>query len=307
MPRFSEDLLAAPELVRVSEDLRRLVRPAIRLRLSLQEESTIPLGQSKVGGYPDLPETLAWPIADYQQKSYGWTLSGRVALPFVVQLTCSELAPFDPTGLLPKQGRLYFFYGAGHKADLIDDHGVPRTDHLNDTNPTGFRVLWEPDEGKLVLPTSPPDNLPRAYGLKNGAYKSCTLICEQENTLPDLDSSWLGEPLDYGVLKLTRDEWEFYAEFTHENCDHPRHLIFGHTDDSQPYALEGGYAIVRPHFWPQLPPKIDPREYADNILLLQLDTDDHEMHFGRSGCAFFGIRIADLKEHRFEHAWAYAQ
>jgi uncharacterized protein YwqG len=54
------------------------------------------IGGSRIGGLPDLPETLSWPLHNGQ------------AMAFLAQVNCGELEPnFVP--YLPDQGWLYFF------------------------------------------------------------------------------------------------------------------------------------------------------------------------------------------------------
>ena len=63
------------------------------------------LGQSKWWGFPDLPEELDWPSVPVNDD-------GDVyddPLTFICQIRCEELAPFDPEGLLPHTGMLWFF------------------------------------------------------------------------------------------------------------------------------------------------------------------------------------------------------
>lgn len=62
-------------------------------------------GQSKWWGFPDLPEELDWPSVPVNDD-------GDVyddPLTFICQIRCEELAPFDPEGLLPHTGMLWFF------------------------------------------------------------------------------------------------------------------------------------------------------------------------------------------------------
>ena len=43
------------------EAARPLLRSAIRLDLQSADDATLPVGQSKLGGLPDLPDDMAWP------------------------------------------------------------------------------------------------------------------------------------------------------------------------------------------------------------------------------------------------------
>lgn len=77
-------------------DLLENVRPAIALHLEpLQERQP---GQSRIGGLPDLPDSVSWPQDRY---------SGDY-LDFLLQINLAEL-PIFPDNPLPQQGMLYLF------------------------------------------------------------------------------------------------------------------------------------------------------------------------------------------------------
>ncbi len=73
-----------------------LVQPAIGVHLA---DGVAAVGGSKLGGLPDLPADMAWPLHPEDEDS----------LPFLMQLNVAELAPFDVASRLPKSGRVYFF------------------------------------------------------------------------------------------------------------------------------------------------------------------------------------------------------
>lgn len=72
-----------------------MLKPAIRL-ISTQADSKI--GQSKVGGNPDLPKGWDWP-----------TNQENAPLRFYVQINLADVKPYDLENLLPGSGYLYFF------------------------------------------------------------------------------------------------------------------------------------------------------------------------------------------------------
>ena len=80
------------------ERLQRFVRPSLRIRTVPAANEPLRLGQSRIGGTPDLPPGFQWP-------KYG-----GLSLSFVAQFDLAELA-HQPTVLpLPKDGNLAFFY-----------------------------------------------------------------------------------------------------------------------------------------------------------------------------------------------------
>lgn len=79
----------------ISAELEKLSRDCIRMRSTPCPDTTISVGESKLGGLPDLPSGLTWP--DWET---GY-------LTFVAQVNLSELPASD---LLPNLGVLSFFY-----------------------------------------------------------------------------------------------------------------------------------------------------------------------------------------------------
>jgi hypothetical protein len=78
------------------------VKPAIAINLAEKGQGNI--GQSRIGGYPDLPASIAWPLhphPDYRQP-----------LCSILQLNLSELPDF-PENPLPNKGMLYLFQSDG--------------------------------------------------------------------------------------------------------------------------------------------------------------------------------------------------
>lgn len=73
-------------------------RPAIYVRLGTREQGSP--GQSRVGGVPDLPDAIAWPLDPVR---------GR-ARSFILQINLAEL-PHGPENPLPRGGMLYLFVG----------------------------------------------------------------------------------------------------------------------------------------------------------------------------------------------------
>ena len=104
----------------------------------------IPLGCSKMWGGPDLPEDMEFPMfKDEVGDEYQYR--------FICQIDCREAAPFDPEGLLPKTGILYFFARIGYYfSNSFDDE--PRND--------GW---WSPEDTKVIyVPSNEDKNLAEA-------------------------------------------------------------------------------------------------------------------------------------------------
>lgn len=95
-------------------------------------------GQSKWWGQPELPDNLEWPevnVVDEAGEEYSDPLT------FVCQLRCDELAPFDPEGLLPHEGMLYFFAALDY---FLGDLDTPAYPGMGQWRKEYFRVLYAP-------------------------------------------------------------------------------------------------------------------------------------------------------------------
>src|SRR5438477_1753892 len=78
--------------------LEGLARSSLRLRSELVEESSLGIGETKLGGCPDLPPSFEWP--SYRDRPQS----------LIAQINLAEVHPYDVEGLLPESGLLSFFY-----------------------------------------------------------------------------------------------------------------------------------------------------------------------------------------------------
>ena len=86
----------ANDLGEYAEQLQQLARPSVILATSIRDESQIPIGATRIGGWPDVPESFAWPF---------WE---RIPLTFLGQINLAEMTPFQLG--LPEKGLLSFFF-----------------------------------------------------------------------------------------------------------------------------------------------------------------------------------------------------
>ncbi len=94
----AEQLIRQYAPQRLQEQLISLLRPAIALTATRTDDAQIPVGASKFGGAPDVPDDFEWPM--WNGKPLG----------FLAQIDLEEVAPFDVEEVLPKSGLLSFFY-----------------------------------------------------------------------------------------------------------------------------------------------------------------------------------------------------
>jgi uncharacterized protein YwqG/predicted DNA-binding WGR domain protein len=281
-------------LKRVAAQLTSLQRLSLRITTGAVKGKSV--GISKLGGRPDLPPDLSWPI--------GKVAGREIALPFIAQFDATPLwraymGPGAQGGLLPNFGMLYFFYN-------MADYGK---DYLS---PENWRVLYTPSHGKDKLaPSEPPLPIPPHLEYKTRAAKFQT-----EATLPNIETSYIGLTGNADAkVELTQEEWDAYAELRYElRSNQTIHQMMGHADDVQPYALENSYESVRDTFFSDgrafkdLTRKEQSGELFRGRLLLQIDTDKNmNMTFGRGGRLFFFIRDKDLIAKDFSKVWVNEQ
>lgn len=75
------------------------------IKLTLKHSERVLFCGSKWWGDPDMPENMQYPTIEVTEdgETYDYPLT------FVCQINCEDIIPFDPEGLLPHEGMLYFF------------------------------------------------------------------------------------------------------------------------------------------------------------------------------------------------------
>jgi uncharacterized protein YwqG len=91
-------------------NLPALARPAVQL---VARQAPVSLGESRIGGAPDVPPGFEWPQWTTPKNKLGfferlWTSSRKFPLGFIAQLDLSEMPRVSDA--LPDSGWLYFFY-----------------------------------------------------------------------------------------------------------------------------------------------------------------------------------------------------
>lgn len=110
---FSE-LLSSHGLSRRRDEIEGLSRPAMLLRTAKTVESKLAVGQTKIGGQPDLPEGVEWP-----QFTDGKPLA------FLAQINLGEVASVGKLSGLPQAGLLSFFSVFGWQVENDADPQLP--------------------------------------------------------------------------------------------------------------------------------------------------------------------------------------
>ncbi len=268
-------LLSEAGLRRQTDTLIMGARDSIRIRTRSVEDGALPVGSSKLGGIPDLPETVAWP-------EHG----GRPML-FLGQIRLSDLSDVDETDALPDSGVLAFFYDAEEQPWGFDpeDRGA-------------WRVIHSDDE--LLARREPP--LDTAV-----AGRAAALSFEYALTLEPFLSSEVGqdERERYGVF------WDAHVATSEE----PNHRMLGLPAPIQdPYMGAAAQLASNGIYMGERVDYSDPAilELLDGAgawrMLLQLDSDDIPgFMWGDAGRLYFWIRNDSLERHDFDDVWVILQ
>ena len=292
--------LAAAGLWRVADDILRLAMPSIRLEVrSVDDEATLPVGCSKLGGTPDLPSGETWPA---------WQGS---PMAFVGQVSLADIAPHDEEGHVPHAGLLSFFCAVdGTAAGVMEAPG----------DPTSWKVRHlDGDLAALVRQLRPPD-LPERL-----RFPACPASFRREPTLPDVESR--------EILGLALSEAERHAYIDVQSGADVGYLpAMSHHLLGYPYCLGGspfisGYLRVHGISHPyhdgglQLQTAQASKEELDQgwrdlqhkaesewrLLLQVYSNEEAEMDWGGGGVLHFCIPKNALSRRDFTRVWVEMQ
>lgn len=280
----SDELVALCSEAGFAELGRRLVaeaRPAIHLVREAGEDGSIPLGASKLGGWPDLPEGTAWPMGRHRP------------LAFLGQLSLAEVPRNEATAALPERGLLSVFYN------------VPDQPWGIEPNDRGeWQVLYWPEPTGLTR-TEPPA---RAYGdheAEDHAFTACPVKFELVTTFREADGIIAAHEGSEALL----ERYERAIRGGEGEDAAPHHQLLGHPLVIQnPMEEQCQLVSNAPRFGVELLDEQERAELAkgveDWMLLLQLETDDVPgWMWGDMGTLYFWIRKQDLAARDFSNVW----
>jgi uncharacterized protein (TIGR02996 family) len=206
---FDAAIVGLDEPPKWADKVRGTMRPCLDVRTKrAKSDKDIPVGASKVGGYPDRPAGSAWPTTDDHPMA------------FLAQWNLEELSGSPAASHLPRSGLLSFFI------DL-----QPYIDDEYDDDPPG-RVLYTPDSVPLERLKMPKD-LPKECRLK-----PCRVAFTERGTLPGIDTVALKAA---GVKKMAAvDEYTDFILERRELIKTPGHThqILGHHQPIQNDPVE---------------------------------------------------------------------
>ncbi|MEV6928205.1 DUF1963 domain-containing protein [Dactylosporangium sp. NPDC051485] len=231
---------------------------------------SLALGQSRIGGVPDLPDGVAWPRQrwthaevhawpEYARRDLDEAITSGVvttqpghfaaALPFVAQLDLRDVAPFQTA--LPRNGHLWLF------ADQTSDGG-----EVGGLFCVASAWLFEPQSRSLRRAVPPP--VPEQFAAGSISFAPGT-------AMPDFYDEHLALPGAY---------WHTYEQArVAVRQPEPRHALLPGPD----CGVIGD---------------VPPPGYT---ALLRVDTDDAlDMNWGDAAWITFAVPDAALAEHRFD-------
>jgi len=287
-------LIDSKNLGRIAEHLKQALKPAIRMDSSLVSGHPLPVGVSKLGGFPDLPSSLAWP-----------TCKG-VPMVFLAQIQLQEIVPYDIEHLLPSYGFLFFFCQSQGLAQAPD---TKVWEYIDPYEPDSWSVLFFAGKGTDLRPTNAPPGLaPEAL------LPSCSLHFGTTLRLPSLGGSVITS------LHLAKEERKQYGDLLADfddmflgTADHVyhHHWLLGYpppSDNDPALVCQMAYLHITPSQWTHLDEgtqkaiKTDALEW---VHLLVMDTDEYaQVTWGDYGSLSYWIKRTDLRRQYFEECWA---
>lgn len=267
-------------LLHSSAELLELARPAIRIHSRRVGATDLPVGASKMGGLPDLPPGVDWPLYKGQP------------LALLAQFSMSEVSVNDAEGALPQTGMLYFFY------DMLEQPWG-----YDQAHGKGWKVIYCNVEPRTLVRATLPLLAPDEYPLH-----VCELHFHPELTLPPTGSDEI-EALGFN------DESEQGAADSDNYWDLVNsgviHRLLGYPAEEQGdirwnAQLESNGVYARG--------PLDENDtqasallsgISDWRLLFQMDddTDGVQWFGGAGGRLFYSIRYQDLAERNFDNVW----
>jgi uncharacterized protein YwqG len=257
--------------------LEPFLRHSIRLYPTPISEDAILIGQTKIGGKPDLPINISWATEIN-------TIEQKKSLSFIAQINLSDIAPFDKENLLPSSGILYFFYSAEQEIWGFDP---------KDKNK--FKVIYWNGDFLDLKRTDYPNDLPQY-----SCFKACAVKIKPEFSLPSYEHQIYQSFSDEELEKFWK---EIYID---DNIN----KVLGYADEIQ-NSMELECELVTNGIYcgdalayndPQI------KQFELNaekwLLLLQIDSNEENgMMWGDCGRIYFWIKRCDLLNKQFDKSW----
>jgi uncharacterized protein YwqG len=277
-PKLIDRLVEMRGLGDKRKAIRKLARPAILLITRKASEANIPLGATRIGGRPDLPAAVEWPL--YQ---------GGKPLAFLAQINLRQIAKLGtPIKGLPKDGLLSLFSVWGWMEEGDGDPHTPDELAAQPQEEAGWTVvLHTPPRSRLVRRKTP-------RGVN--AYKAAAVVPTPILSLPN---HRLEPPL--AALEWTDKEYRSFDDMQSDFRSLQMRHYFKSSDTFTSHHLLGGYALFQQMF----PEEVLQKGLA---MLIQIGTDAKtQMGWGDGGELTFYADAKALAKGRFERLWGTCQ
>jgi uncharacterized protein YwqG len=277
--------LAQAGLNRISDMVVELSKPCVKLITTPMDEEDLKKGATKIGGLPDMPDSMDWP------KNNDFPLS------FVAQINLSEVAGVLRTELLPKTGWLYFFYDTEEFpwGFSPEDKGGWRTLYF-DGSVDDLKQREHPEEMEELEPF-----IPCAVEMVSA------LSLPSEITLSESHMELLEEESDaYIDFMDDLDEEQEIETGDHQLLGHPLEVQGEMTFECE--AVSKGIYMGGPEGFKRADTETIRQGARNWRLLLQVGSDDEAgMMWGDLGYLYFWIREQDLLAKDFDKVWMILQ
>jgi len=272
--------IQAAGLTRIMPHLEALMLNSVRVTSTASSETALAVGTSKLGGAPDLPDSVVWPLL------------GDVPLSFVAQFDLSAVQPFDVDKLLPAIGMLYFFFDANQQV-----YGSDPADRA------GWKVIYSVVDKTALKRRAFPDKLPA-----EARFTPCAMTFSTEVTLPQRPNL-LDKALDWNDKERNAYSDMMTAFPSTEDRSKLHHRLLGHSDDLQD-DMHLQAQLVSHGFKDDQSPQAAALASGANDwrLLFQLDSDSNaHMQWASTGLLYYWITKQDLQAKNFDGVWCVLQ
>ncbi|KOP68269.1 hypothetical protein AMS62_25705 [Bacillus sp. FJAT-18019] len=263
--------------------LKKSVRQGIRLSKK-EIESYNEIGSSRIGGDPDLPTMIEWPVD-----------SDGTPMTFLAQLGLRELVPHEASELLPAKGMLYFFvgvdepaYGIEHKVIYLSEDKLQEANRYHSPEVTALEGEFTGYRVSARSTMEPPN-----YG-----YVDYEIVEDDEHDYE------LYEELCFKLIDENSNDLAVmfgYPSTQHGDCEYEAALNLL-TGQQYNYSMESAMEKITDHFKGNADRA--KQEVQDTLLLLALDSDqDVRFCWWDAGELQFYIRKEDLLAGNFANTY----
>lgn len=221
---------------RIAEELKKYYRNAIIITSAITED--IPVGASKMGGYPDLPPEIEYPTMSAHTQQWRDVPAEhyeKSAMQLVAQINLRQLTESgaDVENLFLKTGMLYIFW-SGELFNISEDDIISNVAEPDKTK--CFRVIyWDGDMS--ALKRTPP---PCPY------YSKYFEECFEEYAIDFVSSPEYSEEAAYemeSLEEMTDTDAAYFAEYGDKMLGFPKGANRPDIEDDEVLLFQNNYEM----------------------------------------------------------------